>query len=60
MGIKVMRFPPHLLLPWESKLRNGISQPILATFTRWNMGLKAINHTFQTHPRTPKLSMKWV
>jgi len=22
------------------------------------MGLKAINHTFQTHPRTPKLSRK--
>jgi hypothetical protein len=32
IAIKIIRFPPYLLLPGESKLRNAISQPILATF----------------------------
>jgi len=60
MGVKIMKWIPHLLLPQGSKLRNEISGPILATFTHLKVVLKAMNHSFQTHPRTPKLNRKWI
>jgi hypothetical protein len=43
-----------------SKLRNEIAAPRLATFACRKMALKAKNYSFQTQPKTPKLSKKWV
>ena len=60
MDVKTMKLSPHVPLPQGSKTRNEIVQPILATFTHWNMVLKAMNHSFKIHLRTPQLSRKWL
>ena len=50
---------PPLLQDW-SKIRNWITQPIIATFTRSKVVIKGVIHSFPTHPRTPRLAQrKW-
>jgi len=47
LSVKIMIYPPHLLLCETSKLRNEVAGPMLATFAHLNMVLKGINYRFQ-------------